>query len=300
MSGFLIIALLLCLHKDGSYRATAWDDADFFSYCPPSWCSKNGLEIRYPFRLESSNTSSLCGVPCMNLACSGDDTILVRPPAVIPYKVTTIDYKRGTLTISPRVDDSSPSCGQKFMSVALHHSAVKINREDPCPQLRQLEYAVTVSCLTKFTPSDDAAKYIFGPISCLSNQSHFSYLVDGSADQSVLPLDCKVVPDSFFPMRDDPSLTFKERAEAILNFSETTLYWYYYGGGDVRNNCTRCEAHGGRRCGFSSQSNQTSCINHGIISNWWKPYNYMARYIRSTHNVKLHLISSTMCSFEIS
>ncbi|CAL4956140.1 unnamed protein product [Urochloa decumbens] len=254
MSAFLIIALLLVLLNDGSYKATAWDDADFFRYCPPSRCSRHGPEI--------SNTSSLCGVPCMNLACSGDDTILVRPPAIIPYKVTAIDYKSGTLTLSPRVDDSSPSCRQKLMSVALPHSTIKGKREDPCPQLSYIEYAVTVSCLKEFTPSNHVAEHIFGPISCLSNATHFSYLVDGSADQSVLPLDCKVVPNSLFLMRPYDGSTFKERAEAILKFSQTTIYWYYYGGGDVRNNCTWCE-HGGRRCGFSTQRNQTSCINHG-------------------------------------
>jgi hypothetical protein len=39
MTGFLVIALLLCLLKDGAYKATAWDDADFFSNCPQSRCS---------------------------------------------------------------------------------------------------------------------------------------------------------------------------------------------------------------------------------------------------------------------
>ncbi|CAL4949194.1 unnamed protein product [Urochloa decumbens] len=171
------LALLLVLLNDGSYKAAAWDDADFFRYCPPSRCSRNGPEIR-----------------------------------------------------------------QKLLSY--------------------IEYAVTVSCLKEFTPSNHAAEHIFGPISCLSNATHFSYLVDGSADQSVLPLDCKVVPNSLFLMRPYDGSTFKERAEAILKFSQTTIYWYYYGGGDVRNNCTWCE-HGGRRCGFSTQRNQTSCINHG-------------------------------------
>ena len=58
MTEFHVIALLLCLLIDGVYGAMAWADADFFSNCPPSRCSKHGPEIRYPFRLESSNTSS--------------------------------------------------------------------------------------------------------------------------------------------------------------------------------------------------------------------------------------------------
>jgi len=36
MTGLLVLALLLCLLKDGGYKATAGDDADYFSYCPLS------------------------------------------------------------------------------------------------------------------------------------------------------------------------------------------------------------------------------------------------------------------------
>ncbi|RLM91652.1 putative receptor-like protein kinase [Panicum miliaceum] len=64
--------------------ATAWDDEDFFS--------NHGPEIRFPFRLESSNTSSLCGAPGLELTCSGQDTIMVYPQTKsYSFKVTTID-----------------------------------------------------------------------------------------------------------------------------------------------------------------------------------------------------------------
>jgi len=225
MTGFLVTALLLCLLKDGTSMATAWDDEDFFRYCPPSQCS-NGPEIRFPFRLESSNTSSLCGAPGVKLACSGNDTILVLPQTKsYSFKVTTIDYKTGSLTLSPRVDNSSPSCRQKLMSVALPHST--IDAGGPFPQLcTDSGYAVIVSCLTEFTPSDRAANYIYGPISCLSNTTNF-YLVDAYAYQYVLPLDCRIIPDSFFLMRSYGS-TFKEKAEGILNFSEMVTESAYY------------------------------------------------------------------------
>ncbi|CAD6231176.1 unnamed protein product [Miscanthus lutarioriparius] len=225
----------------------AWADADFFSNCPPSRCSKHGPEIRYPFRLESSNTSSLCGAPCMKLGCSGDDTILVLPAAVIQYKVTAIDYKSGTLTIAPRVEDSSSSCKQKLMSASLPRSIIKCEDLDSCSLLCLLEYATIVSCLREFTPSNLAANYIFGPISCLGSASHFSYLVDGSASMSMLPLDCKVVPDSHFLMMDthNDDSTFKEREETILNFSGSrTINLYFHTSADGRsiiNNCTLCE-----------------------------------------------------------
>jgi hypothetical protein len=264
MTGFLVIAMLLCLLKDVTYKAMAWDGKDFFSYCPPSRCSKQGPEIRFPFRLESSGTSSLCEAPDLKLECSGEDTILVHP-SYAPYIVTAIDYRRGTLTLLPRVD-SSPSCRQKLMSAALPHSTV--DYEDPFTLLRNLGYAVIVSCLTEITPSNRASNYIFGPISCLSNTSYFSYLVDGSAHLYVLPLDCKVVPDSFFSMPRDDS-TFKEIAEGILNFSEATFTYCSYdiSGFKIFHDCTQCGI-GGQYCGFNPQRNQTFCMNHGIFSNW--------------------------------
>jgi len=267
MTGFLVIALLLCLLKGGAYKAMAWDDADFFSNCPPSRCSKHGPEIRYPFRLESSNTSSLCAAPCLKLGCYGDDTILVLPTAVTQYKVTAIDYRDGTLMLAPRVDGSSSSCKQKLMSVSLPRNIFKCEDSDPCSLICNLGYATIVSCLREFTPSNLAANFIFGPIPCLSSTSQFSYLVDGNAPMSVLPLDCKVVPDSNFLVSTPTGRSmFKERAETILDFSGSTMSaWYSYrnddGDGIIRN-CTMCER-GGRRCGFSPDRNQTFCMNHG-------------------------------------
>ena len=232
----------------------------------------------------------------MKLGCSGDDTILVLPAAVIQYKVTAIDYKSGTLTIAPRVEDSSSSCKQKLMSASLPRSIIKCEDPYPCSPLcdigYDIGYATIVSCLREFTPSNLAANYIFGPISCLGSASHF-YLVDGYAPMSVLPLDCKVVPDTYFLMMDthNDDSTFKERAETILNFSGSrTISWYYYrsgvDGSGIINNCTLCER-GGRRCGFRPDRNQTFCMNHGIISNWTKPYSHMVQsfffcFLRST------------------
>jgi hypothetical protein len=80
---------------------------------------------------------------------------------------------------------------------------------------------------------------------------------------SVLPLDCRVMPDSYFLMMDtrNDDSTFKEKAETILNFSGSqTTYLYNY-----PENCTLCEQ-GGQRCGFNPDRNQTFCINHGMIS----------------------------------
>jgi hypothetical protein len=287
MTGLLVLALLLCLLKDGGYKATAGDDADFFSYCPPSRCSDHGLEIRYPFRLQSSNTSSLCGakIPCIKLGCSGDDTILVTSAgAAIPYKVTAIDYKSGALTIAQHVDDSSLSCGQKIISTSLPCRTIMkyMDLRRSCKFLDYYYHATIVSCLREFTPSNRTADYIFGPISCLSTESQFSYLVAGYASMFVLPIlpiFGRVVPDTYFPILPifgNDGSTFKDQAEAILNLSwSATISWdYYRDDGGIAYNCTQC-GQGGGHCGFSPDRNQTFCMNHGIISNWFDPIIYI-------------------------
>ncbi|KAL6882117.1 hypothetical protein ACP4OV_011589 [Aristida adscensionis] len=272
MSVFLVIALLLCLLKDAEYMATAWEDEDFFSYCPPARCSKHGPEIRFPFRLESTNTPSLCGAPCMELACSGQDTILVHS-ALAAYKVTAIDYKRRTLTIIPPLNYSSCHLIDKLKSESLLHSfsyTYYYSRPQPVLNPCYTFYdspAALVSCLRKFTPSKIAGDAIVGPVSCFSNTTHFSYLVDAWAQISVLPLDCKVVADGMVPMpqiKADTFPTFREQAEGILSGAEMTIYWCnswsYYA--NIFWNCTLCESKG-RLCAFSSQMNQTFCMKHG-------------------------------------
>ncbi|KAG8053640.1 hypothetical protein GUJ93_ZPchr0001g31926 [Zizania palustris] len=113
MSELVLVAALLVAsvvgHHGANQQATSWEDEDFFSHCPPSRCSQDGPEIRFPFRLNSSNTPSSCGLPCMKLACSGQDTILDNKYLGMPYKVTAIDYRGGTLTIIPLQDDNSLS-----------------------------------------------------------------------------------------------------------------------------------------------------------------------------------------------
>ncbi|CAD6238209.1 unnamed protein product [Miscanthus lutarioriparius] len=83
---------------------------------------------------------------------------------------------------------------------------------------------------------------------------------------SMLPLDCKVVSDSYFLMATPTARSaFKEQAETILDFSgTTTIDWYLNGGVDatIAYNCTQCGRRGGR-CGFSPDRNQTFCINNG-------------------------------------
>nr|QYO45734.1 RLK3 protein [Triticum turgidum subsp. durum] len=277
MSKLLVIALLLLpLINHGIDLATAWDDQDFFKYCPPSNCSQHGPMIRYPSCLESSNASAAAAASCgcsstdgsiWKLACSGQDTILVHP-VLGSYSVSAIDYRRSSVKLIPLVDPCLML--QQKLAISRSWSSRQVDVIDGM-QLpdRQFSiwsdmYASLVCCSSEFTPA--AAESIAGPVSCLSNTTHFFYLVSGYKDMSSLPLDCKVFPvsdgvggrlipmykfedrisDTFF------SLSFKESAEKMLSFSETTVYWF---GG----NCMLCEL-SGQRCAFSSERNEQFCI----------------------------------------
>ncbi|KAK1661515.1 hypothetical protein QYE76_049674 [Lolium multiflorum] len=255
MCKFLLTALLLSLINHETGLAMAWDDQDFFRYCPPSKCSKHGPEIRFPFRLKASNAS--CGKLCMELACSGEDTILVHP-LLGPCKVTAIYYSRFLIKLIP-LAALSPCPLQNIISKTI---PIQIAYEELSPQdlcdiyLYPEEYVTVVYCSRELTPSIDAA----GPISCLSNATHLLYLLPSFLPMTDLPLSCEVVSDGRvrlpYPSDKDRSATLNTSVERILKYKEMTLMW------EEPWECRDCEEKGGR-CAFSSQRNQTFCMPRG-------------------------------------
>uniref|UniRef100_A0A0E0FFB2 non-specific serine/threonine protein kinase n=1 Tax=Oryza nivara TaxID=4536 RepID=A0A0E0FFB2_ORYNI len=256
MSKFLAISLLLTLLSHCAYSysratASAWRDQDFFGYCRVSQCSDGGPEIRFPHRLQSSNTSSACGASCARLACSGPDTIL-HHPFLGPCNVTSIDYRKATMKIIPL---RSPCPLQKLI-----FNTLPPNDNLSC-ELYSNDPAKIVQCSKKFTPSGTSpvdgeafmttADYIAGPISCLGDTKHFSYLVFARLYMYVLPLDCRIVSKGSIPIPRPLNIygpTFKERAEAIINLAEITVSWWpdevtfnYTKCDEVTFNCTKCE-----------------------------------------------------------
>ncbi|XP_044974379.1 rust resistance kinase Lr10-like [Hordeum vulgare subsp. vulgare] len=270
---FAAAVMLSLLLKDGISIATAWEDEDFFRYCPPSWCHEHGPEIRFPFRLESSNKS--CSAPSMYLSCSAKQDTILDHPQLGPCQVTSIDYLHQVIDITPLKDFLSPCPLQKIKSTRFAGGKI----DDPTAVYFYNAGSI-VSCSREFTPSI-RSDLIVGPIPCLSNTSHLSYLVDSDVPMYVLKLDCKVVSDGVIPIHKtyNPSTgklldnsTFKVRAERILSFATTTVSWavrldqqggaHYSSGG---YECQRCEEHG-QRCAFNSQRNDTFCIHntHGL------------------------------------
>uniref|UniRef100_A0A0E0MQM7 Protein kinase domain-containing protein n=1 Tax=Oryza rufipogon TaxID=4529 RepID=A0A0E0MQM7_ORYRU len=213
MGGFLAAAIVVfSLRLNLDTTASAWEDKDFFK----------------SFQLESNNTTpSSCGLPCMKLSCSGQDTILLDTNKYYlgrPYKVTAIDYKQGLLTVIPLADEENSSSSPCPLLKSIRPSVITgnpyydIGFENPCRLYDAPYYAALVSCSTEFAlasvpgPATDN-DCIAGPISCLSNQTHFSYLVAVYVTMSFLPLDCEVISDGLIPI---PQKVQKESSISLI------------------------------------------------------------------------------------
>jgi hypothetical protein len=253
----LVTLIFLSLLTYQTYVAAALDDEDFFKKCSSHRCSKHGPEIRFPFRLSTHPQS--CGAPGMQLSCSGDDIILDHH-VLGSCKVTAIYYRHRVINIIPLVEQSTQCPLQELMSANLATDVYK--------QPQSSHATTLVRCSRDFIPADPYI--IAGPAPCLSNNtSQFWYLAAYYAYISELPRDCmavsKGIPIPFTYDKHGPNYgeyDFIEKANAVLNFGETTFTWYI---SNITDACQRCE-HKGRHCGFSSQRQQATCQDHGIIS----------------------------------
>ncbi|CAL4951066.1 unnamed protein product [Urochloa decumbens] len=254
---FLLTTLLLLPLK---YAAASWEDDDFVKTCPSHRCSKHGPEIRFPFRL--STHPPACGVPGMQLSCSGHDTILDHP-VLGSCKVTTIHYRHRVMNAIPLADSSARCPLRKLISrnqSTAVYTPVAYPSVDP----------VLVGCSR--VPTNQRG--IVGPSTCLSlsnNASEFWYLVHPQKDMSTLPMDCMVVAkDIPIPNTYDKNgpnydpivsklLLFNDEANRAINFGETAFNWHLT---NITRVCQRCEQEG-KYCGFSSKMEQAFCQHHG-------------------------------------
>ncbi|XP_020087848.1 rust resistance kinase Lr10-like [Ananas comosus] len=224
-------------------------DDDFFKKCPASRCVEGGLEIRFPYRLDSS--PSYCGGPGMELSCSGNDTVLALPHAG-SFNVTAIDYLYGEITIK-----LGGSCLHGFTgNLGFDNLTTSVYRPLDSWDISLL------GCPRKWTPDDDYDAA--GPISCLSTVSQFVYVVAVYDYAAGLPSDCRVIAAdlsiSFRRMTDPDSKwpTFDERVADLITRGEVTLEWNVT---QITGKCVQCEK-AKKYCGFSSATNQAFC-RHG-------------------------------------
>ncbi|XP_072983289.1 rust resistance kinase Lr10-like [Typha latifolia] len=243
----VLASILLFLFFCAGSKSTAVgnDDEDFFKNCPPSRCGRGGVEIRFPYRLESSPPS--CGAPGMELSCSGDDTVLVLPQ-LGSCSVTNIDYVYGGITI--KFGDSWARCPlQNLRSTNL--STLVYHPVDT--------YTISlVGCPREVNTSGEYAE-ITGPISCLSSEEdQFIYVVDRYVLMNEIPSDCVMVSNSL-TLPTAPYYYGFERFEEVVNdfvkYHEAFLFWSVP---PITDQCNACEA-AGKDCGFSSATNQTFC-----------------------------------------
>ncbi|KAM0872202.1 hypothetical protein ACQ4PT_038875 [Festuca glaucescens] len=249
----LVTLLLISLLTYKSYVDATSDDEHFFRTCSSHRCSKHGPEIRFPFRLSTHPPS--CGAPGMQLSCSRDDTILDHH-VLGPCKVTKIYYRHRVINVIPLVKPSH--C--PLQKLTLRSLSTDLYKK---PHLSHFTTTL-VSCSRDFIPVDQYR--IVGPASCLSNNnaSQFWYLASAFSHMSDLPRDCvavsRSIPIPFTYDKNGPnSDEFKEKANRVINFGETTFTWDLNNITDV---CQQCE-HEGRNCGFSSQRGQAFCRRHG-------------------------------------
>lgn len=253
--------LLLSLLNYEPYSTKAWDEEGFLKSCSSQRCSKHGPDIRFPFRLSTHDPS--CGMPGMQLSCSGHDTILDHP-VLGSCKVTAIYYRYRVINAILLVESSSNCPLQKLASTNVSTAVYEPQKKDG---------ATIVGCSKDSIAINQDG--IVGPRSCLNLSSHGSqlwYLVPPRTYMSALPPDCTVVakgiPIPYNYDRNGPNenqyldiSNLKEKANKVINFGETAFTWHL---NKITNACQGCERNG-HHCGFSSQRGQAFCQHQGIL-----------------------------------
>jgi hypothetical protein len=195
------IVLLLSLLNYEPYSTKAWDEEGFLKSCSSQRCSKHGPDIRFPFRLSTHDPS--CGMPGMQLSCSGHDTILDHP-VLGSCKVTAIYYRYRVINAILLVESSSNCPLQKLASTNVSTAVYEPQKKDG---------ATIVGCSKDSIATNQDG--IVGPRSCLNLSSHGSqlwYLVPPRTYMSALPPDCTVVAKGI-PI---PFIDAKERTQNCL------------------------------------------------------------------------------------
>lgn len=196
--------------------------------CPTSFCAPSEPLIRFPFRLQTLQTSS-CGFPGFDLFCDAFNQTLIQLPNSGRFTVKTIDY-----------------------------AAQNIWLNDPqyCLAKRLLEFNLSGSPFTGefsqeftfFNCTFDSSKYKFEPIECLSGENYSVFAASSERATAFLASKCEWVAAVAVPVEWD---YFAPVDTSILG-DDIRLTWGW-------PRCRRCESRGGR-CGFKDQnSTQVGC-----------------------------------------
>uniref|UniRef100_K3XG69 Protein kinase domain-containing protein n=1 Tax=Setaria italica TaxID=4555 RepID=K3XG69_SETIT len=239
MSGFLVIAFLLWLHRDGVYTTTASADEDLSNYSPPSQCR-----------------------------CSGQDTIFVHP-ILAPYKVTAIDYRSATLTIIPHLNYSPcPLDCQLHFTQSKNDGDYIVGPVSCLSNTTHLLYLVYADADMSIFPLDCKAvsdARIPIPVADIMPYTTFK-------EQVEMILSGATMTVSWSNHEHHPEFAFSGtqcgRQGQLCEFAGRTIFGSPMFVGQcnyepgIAYNCTQCERQG-QHCVFNSQMNQTFCMPHG-------------------------------------
>lgn len=226
---WILLLLVLLIHTSTSRIATGSSEYDdFFHKCPPSTCSKDGPQVRFPYRLSTS--PPFCGAVGMSLSCLDNDTIL-QLPNVGSCKVQDINYESGYITVE--LGEGFSLCAYEKLSAINFTSAVY---GVPWPYTESMNL---ISCPDQVNKSSYPLSSYDGPVPCLGNSSQFAYFLDGGGVIDDIPSFCTVMQNNItFPI----SYLSRKEIESKSNDSVyVSLTWSVPG---ITKSCIACETSG--------------------------------------------------------
>lgn len=167
----------------------------------------------------------------MELFCSGNNTILQHPNAG-HGKVLFIDYISGGITVE---------LGDAFSFCPINNlTSINLTAEIFRPYLM---YRMDIVCCPKdkVNQSDFFFTTQNGPISCLSNTTQLTYMVDGIYAISILPSFCVVLSNNRSVPFNWILDNYFDLGTGVAKYLNATLAWYVPG---VTDECKICEAKG--------------------------------------------------------
>ncbi|XP_044489458.1 rust resistance kinase Lr10-like isoform X2 [Mangifera indica] len=228
---FLVLSMILFLLPPYSGA----ENGDEF--CPPTRCSPDGPEIRYPFRLKTQPL--FCGQEGFELSCSDNKTLLHLPFSG-DYYVQEIGYHFGSITI---VDVQETACTiQSLLAPNLRNSRFDVS------------YLNLEDTIFNCTDRINTSSYydVVGPISCLSYDRNFVYVMSSyKYSDEILTLNCR----KYKTVESSRYLTSADASRGTSTNPAIEIGW------KPHKECDKCEG-SGDYCGFNTTSNSVMCCKH--------------------------------------
>ncbi|KAG6482535.1 rust resistance kinase Lr10-like [Zingiber officinale] len=242
---YALCLLLLLLHA--SKAKTRAEDLDgeereeFIKDCQTnSTCG--GIDVRYPFRLNSSTTPEYCGARGLDVSCSAAGDAIITLPRLGLCKIVNLDT---SFRIELLGDEWAQCPLRKLSSTNLTGSIYDDYYSDNNYML--------VNCSSEIPTDPD---WITGPIPCLSDggEGQWVYAANAWSSMDLLPSGCVGTGIGGW-IGYTGGRTFRDRVQRFIRTRQMDLNlnipeW---------KNCEFCYSEG-KECAFSRRINQTACL----------------------------------------